>query len=188
MGRHDEAIAAARKSEALSPVSVLAAMNVATQLYKARRYEEAITQLMKARDVEIAFPPTYIMLAWTYLKTGETDKAVKAARRAAHLTGSPPPRQAGLGCTLAAAGEMGRATEIYAHLEKRRPNEYVAATDLALLAAHLGKFDDAFAWLDEAIDERAAWLPYIKVDPIWDPLASDPRLDDIARRINLPGV
>jgi serine/threonine-protein kinase len=188
MGRHDEALAAARKGEALSPVSVLAATNVGTHLYKARRYDEAIAQFKKAQDVDVAFPPTYIMLGWTYLKTGEYDKAVQAAERAAYLTGGPPPRRAGLGCALAAAGETTRAAEIYAELEQLRVSEYVAATDLALLAAHLGKIDAAFGWLDEAIQERAGWLPYIKIDPIWDPLAPDPRLDDIARRIKLPGV
>ena len=55
----------------------------------------------------------------------------------------------------------------------------------ARIYAGLGDKDQAFKWLEKGYDERAAPLFYIKVDPIWDPLRSDPRFDDLLRRIGL---
>jgi hypothetical protein len=63
---------------------------------------------------------------------------------------------------------------------------YVLAAYMATIYAGLGEKDKAFEWLERGYEERSIDLrESIKVDPIWDPLRSDPRFTDLLRRVNL---
>jgi hypothetical protein len=50
----------------------------------------------------------------------------------------------------------------------------------------LGDFSQAFAWLEKVYEERSVTLILLKVDPMLDPLRSDPRYQDLLRRMNFP--
>ena len=58
--------------------------------------------------------------------------------------------------------------------------------DIALVYASLGDKDQAFECLEKAYEERNAWLVALRVDPMFDPLRSDPRFQDLVRRMNFP--
>ena len=62
---------------------------------------------------------------------------------------------------------------------------YVSPVAFAVTHAKLNEADQAFAWLEKAFQERA-WLPYVKADPDFDNLRSDPRFNELMRRIGLP--
>ena len=53
----------------------------------------------------------------------------------------------------------------------------------ALVYAGLGEKDHAFAWLEKAYEERSGALPYLKVNPSWDPLRSDPRFEGLVAKV-----
>jgi len=57
---------------------------------------------------------------------------------------------------------------------------------MAELYAALGERDEAFAWLERAFDEKSQQLTYLNSGAEWDPLRSDPRFQDLVRRIGLP--
>jgi hypothetical protein len=78
--------------------------------------------------------------------------------------------------------ESARVDELRA-LSKQR---YVSSYYFALIHAGLGEKDQAFAWLEKTYEERSGAAPYLKVNPIWDPLRSDPRFQELLRRIGLP--
>jgi hypothetical protein len=61
------------------------------------------------------------------------------------------------------------------------PSYYVAAIHLAL-----GDKEQAVSRLEKAFEEHSHWLAYLKVDPVLDPLRSDPRFQDLLRRMNFP--
>ncbi len=52
--------------------------------------------------------------------------------------------------------------------------------------ALLGEADQAFAWLERAYEERDHDLVFLQTDPTLDPLRSDPRFQDLLRRIGFP--
>jgi hypothetical protein len=57
---------------------------------------------------------------------------------------------------------------------------------LAAVHAGMGQNDRAFERLNEAVDERSSWLPWLKVEPKWDNLRADPRYADLLKRVGLP--
>ena len=61
----------------------------------------------------------------------------------------------------------------------------MASDVVASVYVALGDKEHAFEYLEKAVDERAGWLAFIKVDPIWDPIRSDPRFDAILTKIGL---
>jgi len=83
-------------------------------------------------------------------------------------------------------GERSQALRILDELKGASKQKYVSAYSFAVIYLGLGEKDQAFAWLEKAYEERSFLLPYLKVDPIWDPLRSDPRFADLLRRMGLP--
>ena len=52
----------------------------------------------------------------------------------------------------------------------------------------LGDADQAFHWLERAFQMRSRRLLYLGRDAVWDPIRSDPRFDELRRRIGLPAT
>jgi hypothetical protein len=64
----------------------------------------------------------------------------------------------------------------------------VPAYAIAQLHAGLGDKDQAFLWLDRALEDHSEWLMFLRVDPAIDNLRSDPRMSALLVRIGLqPG-
>ena len=63
---------------------------------------------------------------------------------------------------------------------------YVPVYRIAAVYVVLGDKEQAFEWLDKAYQDDSAWLVWLKVDPVMDPLRSDPRFQKLLRRMNFP--
>ena len=70
-------------------------------------------------------------------------------------------------------------------LEELSKRKYVSSYRVGAIHAGLGEEDRAMEWLQRAYQERDAWLIWLKADPVFDSLRSDPRFQDILRRIGL---
>jgi tetratricopeptide (TPR) repeat protein len=88
-----------------------------------------------------------------------------------------------LGAAYAQSGEPERARSILQALQTSK--EYVSPGELAILLAALGERDQAFASLDKAYQVHDLQLQYLGADPAYDPLRSDPRFQDLLRRVGL---
>jgi hypothetical protein len=89
------------------------------------------------------------------------------------------------GHVYAVTGKRSEARMVLDELKQLSTQEYVPATSMALIYAGLGEKDQAFAWLDKGYEERAFQMQSIKLEPRWDNLRSDPRFQDLLRRIGL---
>jgi len=119
------------------------------------------------------------------------EQAVAEFKRAVEITkGDPffgdPFFVAALGHAYAVAGNRREAEKILQTLSDRAKKSYVSPFDVALIYAALGEKDKAFALLDKAVAERSTFLVYSKWEPRLDPLRSDPRFQELLRRIGLP--
>jgi Flp pilus assembly protein TadD len=92
---------------------------------------------------------------------------------------------AGLGHAYAMSGKKAEARAVLAELKQRSQQEYVPADSIALVYTGLGEKDEAFTWLEKAYEDHAFKMAWLKVEPQWDSLRSDPRFADLLRRMRL---
>ena len=83
------------------------------------------------------------------------------------------------------AGHRAEAKKILNELLELKRRRYVTPPALANVYIGLGDKDQAFFWLEKAYQDRSNYLAYLKVFPGCDSLRSDPRIDDLLRRMGL---
>ena len=90
-----------------------------------------------------------------------------------------------LAYAYAVAGQPVEARELLERVKSLSEQRYVAASFIALAHIGLNEIDEAFAWLQKAVEQHDPWVTLIAPFPIWDPLREDPRYTDLLRRMNL---
>ena len=91
-----------------------------------------------------------------------------------------------LGELYAAAGYRAEAQKILEQLKELSKKQYVTPYVVARIHLTLGEIDEAFHWLEVAYQQRAEWMVVLKVDPCLDNLRSEPRFQNLMRRMNFP--
>jgi tetratricopeptide (TPR) repeat protein len=186
IGRFDEAVREMRRAQEVDPVSLAKITEMGQVLFLARRYDEALEQSLKALKMDPNFGFAHWVQGLAYLWKGRPEPAILAFQKAIPLSGDSPDEPAALGHAYALAGKHGEARKILDELKQQAGRKYLAPSVIAALCAALGERDQAFAWLDRAYDERDSILVALKVDPLFDPLRSDPRFTDLLRRVGFP--
>jgi DNA-binding winged helix-turn-helix (wHTH) protein/TolB-like protein/Flp pilus assembly protein TadD len=186
LGRLDEAIAATRRAREIEPLSAVYNAFVGASLYFARRYDEAIDECRKTIELHPDFGVAHWYLGRAYLQTGRLPEALAELQKAVTLSGGSPLMKATLGVGHARAGDRAAATQTLRELEALRAEGYASAVDIAELHVAIGHAEGALRWLDQAAEERAFHLIYLKVWPELDPLRPDPRFQALVRRLGLP--
>jgi eukaryotic-like serine/threonine-protein kinase len=182
-GKIEESIREGQRGVELDPVSAVASFLLAQSLYEARRYDEALSQLHKTLDLEPRFWPAHLYIGKTLAERGQFQEAIEELKKAGDFTAEP---YATIGYVY---GRMGRgvdARKVIADLQEQSKKGYVAPTNFAKIYIGLGDKDQAFTWLEKGYQQHDFWLSFLKGDPIFDSLRSDPRFPDLVRRIGLP--
>jgi hypothetical protein len=90
-----------------------------------------------------------------------------------------------MGRSFALAGDAGKAAAVRLKIEHRASTQFMWPYDAALFYAACGDKDRAFAWLDKEQKIHIGWLLFMRVDPRLSALRTDPRFDELARRLGL---
>jgi hypothetical protein len=104
---------------------------------------------------------------------------------AATLSGNSPLYLAQVAVAHALAERKAEALQIVAQLQSISSTQYVSPYGLAQIYAALSDQEQTFKWLQIAYDDRAVWMSYLAVDPVFDSLRSDQRFQDLLRRVHL---
>lgn len=184
LGRNDEAIASARRSQATDPFSAVASAELARALFFARRYDDALAELARTHAIDSGFPRLFLTRGEIYVKKNMLTEAIADLRRAAMVSSRPPRANSLLAYALATAGQRDEALRILSELQGRWRAGRIGAFDIAVAYAGLRDYDQAFAWLDRSYDDRSI-RPFI-MDPIFDDLRADPRFARLRRKLRLP--
>ncbi len=185
-GRHEQGIAAQKRSLELDPTSLLNNSGLGQTLYRVRRYDEAADQLGKTLEMDMNYFPTHRWLALVYIKKSMDQQAIQEARKSAMLSNNSTDAMAALAISYAASGNTKEAAIILRSLEAASKSRYISGSELAAIFASLNETDQAFKSLQKAYDEHDYGLPFIRVDPRFDSLRSNPRYADLLRRMGLP--
>jgi DNA-binding winged helix-turn-helix (wHTH) protein/TolB-like protein/tetratricopeptide (TPR) repeat protein len=192
MGRLDEAVREIKQAHQLDPLSVVINTDVGEILYFARRYDEAIAAYRGSLEMDPNFPVAHCLLGYAYEQEGMYAEAIAEYQKWQALAkGSDHPEAAGpLGRTYALLGRYDEAIRILDELKQRKEKSAQAGKlyipfNVALIYAALGDKDKAFEWLEKAFAHHDYDMIYATMDPRSDSLRSDPRFQDLLRRMKL---
>jgi TolB-like protein/DNA-binding winged helix-turn-helix (wHTH) protein/Tfp pilus assembly protein PilF len=178
MGRFAEGLTEAKRAVERDPLSVTANLALGSMYSMARQYNQAIPQLRHTIELEPNDPRGYGFLGSAYEQMGMYEEAVTARQKAMTLSGAQPEEVASLGRAYSQSGykgylrwDLGRLTDPYF---------------TAIVHTRLGHKDNAFVSLEKAYKQHHWAMNQLKVLPAWDPLRSDPRFQDLLRRMNFP--
>ena len=185
VGRFEQAIAEVKRAQELDPLSLVNYIAAAIVFRMARQFDLALAECQKAIDLDPNYGPAYLYRGYSYMSKGIHEKAVLDIKKYLALSRPSPNFQSKLAVSYALAGNKNEALKILGDLMKRADKDYISPMALVDIYQALGAKDEAFLWLDKAIEERAYGIIYLKTSPDYDALRSDPRFDKLLRKIGL---
>ena len=186
MGRFDDALAETKKAVEIDPLSLVANTGVCSTLYYAGRYDQAVERCRKAIGMDGNFGPAHLFLGRAFKQKASYAEAIAELQRALDLSEGNTNELAALGHGYALAGRRAEAMKILDDLQERSKQTYVQPLWIAGIHIGLGQKDQAFEGLQKAYQDRSGWLVYLRVDPMFNPIRSDPRFSDLLQRVGLP--
>jgi tetratricopeptide (TPR) repeat protein len=184
-GRHDEALLEAKRALELDPLNLMIGTWVGLRYYLARKYDLAIEQGRNTVELDASFAAAHLLLGENYVQMGLHEQGLAELQTAAGLSGHSPLYLAQVAVAHASAGRKTEALRIIAQLRMIAGTRYVSPYGLAQVYAALNDKEQTFKWLQMAYDDRAVWMSYLAVDPIFDGFRSDQRFQDLLRRVHL---
>jgi len=186
--RHPEAIATMLKAVSLDPLSMYIRTGAGDAYYYAREYEKSVLHYRMALELDPRFDGAHTDLARSLEALGRFDEARAEYEEGRRLSGGVAGPSFGLAHLEVASGNSAEARRILAELTQARSQRVVSAWGIAALHASLGDVDQAFQWLETAIEERAAGMILLRVHPRLDPIRTDPRYWPLVQRAGLDRV
>jgi TolB-like protein/Tfp pilus assembly protein PilF len=184
--RHPEALAEIQRAQELDPLSLIIATDIGFESYYSGQYDQAIKQLQFVLEMKPDFPLAHLWLGRAYQEKAMYDEAVAEYQKAEAALQNWVPAKAAIGNAYGLWGKKAKAQRVLDELNELAKQRYVTPYGTALVYAGLGEKDQAFAALDEAYRQRSHWLVWLKLDPRWAQLRTDPRFAELVRRIGLP--
>jgi TolB-like protein/DNA-binding winged helix-turn-helix (wHTH) protein/tetratricopeptide (TPR) repeat protein len=184
-GRTDEAIAEAERVLALSPTP-LEWDSPIWVFVLARRYDLARERAQKLLEVAPNWVWGHFEMALIYEQQGKLEKAAQESLRADELFGMDPKRVAQLKETLAKSGPKGYWKRTLDNYRESAKSDYVPPVLVAKSCVRVGDKECAFEWLERGLEERDDLMINLNVEPVFDSLRSDPRFQELVRRVGIP--
>ena len=185
-GRHAEALAESKRAREIDPLNLKNNALEGQFLIHAGRADEAIARLQEVLEMDPNYLLAHQYRSSAYIEKGMYSEAVTEARKTREISGNRSTYAAGLlGYALAKSGKTAEARSILAGLLNSSSEKYIAPYTIALVYNGLGEQDAALSWLERAYAQRSAAMVFLKVEPKWNNLRSEPRFQDLIRRMGL---
>ena len=186
-GRRSEALSELAKIREIDPAYPLSFADEAGIYYHQRDYKA----LIEAARKHVALIPDgwtgHYFLGVSYEGSGRKLDAIPEYQKAVELSQGDSDPTAALAHAYAATGRKAEAQKILSEWLHRRETSYISPYMIATVYAGLADKDKAFEYLEKAYRERSSDLPYfLKADLRMDSLRSDPRFQNLMRRMNFP--
>jgi len=183
-GNYAEADAEAHRAMEEDPLSPIIASNAGWAVSLSGNADKAIEILKKAIEIDPNFARAHLRLGRAYEQKQLYRAAISEFEQAVKLSDGEPCYKGSLGHAYAISGQADRARHLLQALEKPTEKKYVPSYAIALIYAGLGDKDNAVSWLQRAYEDRSTGMAFLRTDPELNSLHSDPRFEDLSRRIS----
>lgn len=184
-GRLDEAVVEARMAHDLEPFSLTIYSDYIRGLYYAGQLDQAHSEAQKLREMDPNFARAYYELGLVLEAQGKLDEAIGAFRNALKISPDNITALTALGHAQALAGKKTEAERVIARLQQLSKKQYVSPFQTAVVYAGLDNRKMALDELEKSRAERFNWLPFVRVDPVFQNLRSEERFIELARTLGL---
>jgi tetratricopeptide (TPR) repeat protein len=184
LGRNSEAITEMTKAENLDPLSLIINADLAELFLITHFPDESTEQSRKTIEMDPDFAFGHNQLAQAYLQKHMFPEAIAELEKAIQISGGSPTFTANLARAYAVTNRKAEAVGLLNDLKKRSVPGNAYAAEIAMIYAALGDKNQAMVWLEKGYEER--FNPGVLLRPGFDPLRSDPRFQELIRRIGLP--
>lgn len=192
LGRHNEAIEQITRARDLEPLSIVINSDMIYILSMARLYDESIAQAKKTLELDPNWTTARGELLAVYTFKGMYEESLSEEEFLVEHSDLVPEKKAVANQEIEAVREAYRRSGAIGYWTKRREQETkdpsrkgFSAFFMAEIYANLGEKDEAFKWLEKAIEQRDS-SDLIKVYPGFDALRDDPRFGQMLERAGLP--
>ena len=188
LGRHAEAEEETKICLRLDPTSLIVQSHFGFVYFFARRYDDVISSCQKTLDLDPNFFAARRYLGLAYTQKGMHEEAIKQYRQALSTSRGSALMRAELAYALASStnkAEKDEARQILNELLAAAGQRYLSQYHVALIYTALDERELAFEALEKAYDDRADYLAYLKVDPRFDSIRTDPRFASLQQRLGL---
>lgn len=180
-GDLEAALRELKLAQKLDPMSLSSNSDLARCHRYRREYDQAIRYYKKTLELEPKFSPAHLGLALAYV--GQYELAKGQTEQMGLFFKSVVEFQKGLAVQIDVIGFI---ESLVASEKATQPlSERVPPLVFAMTYAILGNAPQCCYWLQRACEERSEYLVYLKVDPIFDSIRSDPRFGEILKQIRL---
>jgi len=183
--RDREALEQAEEAVRLDPFNSLVLELYAMTLNFLRRYAEAEAVLLPVLDGDEDVPMALSTLRTTYHLMGRHEDAVRIWRESYRVAGDPEALDA-LERGYAAGGYSAALEAVAELFAGRASGRYVPAWQIGTLYTRAGRTDRALDYLEHAFEAHDSNIPYLSIDPIFDPMRKEPRFRALIDRLDLP--
>ena len=181
-GHFDEAIAESKTAQEINPNSLQHQQIGAVILYLARRYTEAVTQFKQIIEVDENHATAYSWLFLVFDVKGDDAAAYEWFLKNQKRTNSP--HLAAFQTAYETSGWQGVRQKKF-ELEKLNENPSTNHYGMARQCALLGEKEQAFEYLNKAVEKHQGQMTMLNVEPAFDALRDDPRFDELVGRVGL---
>ncbi len=183
-GRYQDAVTELKRGVDLDPTNLIVNSEYAWAHYIQHKNDEAIALYKKTLELEPNFLLASVWLAQAYEQKGMYAEALAELERARKIDNWYW-IVAEIACVDALLGKRDDAHKVIAELKARAGHEYIDETLIVYIFIALGERDEVFAWMEKGYQSRASNLPWMIMEPKFDPLRSDPRFTEFVRRMGL---
>jgi TolB-like protein/DNA-binding winged helix-turn-helix (wHTH) protein/Tfp pilus assembly protein PilF len=183
-GRFDESFREFERARQLDPLSLIIAADHGAVLYYARQYDGSIAQFRAVLEMEPNFPRAYNVLG-PYAEKGMYAEAAAQMDKWGKSPGDKSWLLAWRAYFYGRSGDQSRARHALGQLQRLNQRQHLDPAPLVLANIGLGDKKEALLWLEKACADRSTALTGIKVNPVFDPLRSEPRFQELLRRVGL---
>ncbi len=185
-GKVEKGLKMLARSEELDPLSLRTKTLVAWTKYQARQFQEALAKANELISLDANYPQGHLQKGYILTEIGDADEAVAEIEKGMSLMSDSALANYYYCFALASANRLDDAKKVW--LKMKNSKAYIKPLFLGYASVAVGEIDEAFAYLNKAVDEFDPWLVWFGTEVKLEPIRQDKRYLELLKRTKNPIV